>query len=108
MNFPSDEIVVLDMAGVRAVVKCENHSLISKLQEIGFIFDGENFIIEPLNDDKRKKVILDLIELNSLFSVGAGWSPAELLEYYVEKGIISKRYRTISWTNPDCYVIRDT
>lgn len=46
-----------------------------------------------------------LIGFGALFLDGRDWSPAELVGYYRELGLVSGLYRVITWRNPDDYFV---
>jgi hypothetical protein len=71
----------------------------------GFVEQGDDLIMPIQNADDRIKVLVRLIELGALFSAGRDWSPAELVEYYREQGLISGPYRVIEWTSPEQFLV---
>jgi hypothetical protein len=102
---PDDEVVVLELAGDSARAICPNKLARHALTSLGFAGLDEQ-MVRPINDDAdRKQLTTGLLALNAIFSGGPGWSPAELLGYYREQGIVTKPYRTIVWKGPRSFVI---
>ena len=107
MSYPDNEIIVLDIAGNQARLGSTKPDADAALQALGFVQQGEQWV-RPLADAaERESLVARLIELGALFSGGAGWSPAELLDMYREQGIIKGGYKTISWRGPDQFVITE-
>ncbi len=105
MPFPTEEIVVLDMAGDYARVRSAGLANEDTLKNLGFV-EGDGYMTVRLRSlDARIELTKKLMELDALFSVGPGWSPAELIEYYREQGLVSGAYRAISWKNPEHYQV---
>jgi hypothetical protein len=100
-----NKIVVQDIAGSKARLKTTNDSLKITLSKMGFLEEAEQLIRIVTDDGDRKALISSLIDMDALFSTGKDWSPAELVDYYYEQGIIKKPYKTISWRAPDDYFI---
>jgi transposase len=99
-----DYILINELAGSRIVAKCNNMQLIDFLTSLGFKNSG-TYYIKQVNEEERIKTIKILIKNGALFSEGRDWSPAELVLYYREKGIINEKFKSISWTNPKKYNI---
>lgn len=105
MSIIKDEIIVLDIAGVRARVACDKHESEVALRTLGFMWEGAQ-MVRPIIDDKdRQNLVRELINLNALFEGGRDWSPSELGDLYRDQGNISTGYRAITWTGPDKYLI---
>ena len=105
METLADEIVVVDIAGKRAVVSCGNPTRQRELLDLGFIQDGTNFTRKINDKSDRENISRELIKMDALFSSGNDWSPAELLELYREQGLITSVYRVIHWKGPGKYTI---
>lgn len=105
MKLPEDEIVVLDIAGRRAVVVRNGSGADPRLLRLGFGLQ-EGQLRRPISDSTdRERLVKDLISLGALFSSGRDLSPAELVEFYLEQGKLVTPYRRITWTAPDKYEI---
>ncbi|WP_426197403.1 hypothetical protein [Massilia sp. DWR3-1-1] len=105
MKSLTDEIVVIDIAGNRAVVICENRTKQMELVALGFTQDKINFLKKVNNKLERTDICRALVNMNSLFSSGNGWSPAQLLELYREQRLITTPYRVIHWKGSGEYTI---
>jgi hypothetical protein len=105
MNIHNDEIVVTDIAGAYARVHATSSVHKRNLVTIGFVEEGDVLVLLLRDERDRAEAIKMLIDLGALFSVGTGWSPAELVEHYREQGLISGSYRAIAWKNPEQYLI---
>lgn len=104
MKKPFEKIIVKEIAGKNLIIEVTSPALLSSVTKLGFIPDN-NFLSKPITNDLERQVLAkELIGLNALFSAGKDWSPAELMLYYKELGIISG-FQMISWKNPDTYVI---
>jgi hypothetical protein len=105
MKLPEGKIVVLDIAGKRAILVRDGSAEDPRLLQLGFTLH-EGQLQRPINDSAdREKLINDLIDLGALFSTGRDWSPAELVEFYREQGKVATSYLRITWTAPDQYEI---
>lgn len=105
MKLPEDEIIVMDIAGNQAVIACSNPSKTAALYELGFALKVDRLVHAIGDDEQCKSIVLKLLGLDALFSAGRDWSPAELLDFYREKGVIDGCYRVISWRGPGDYSI---
>ena len=105
---PSNETVVLDIAGNVARVWCDVVEAEQLLLALGFSREGDQLVRSISDDTDRRFVIWALIDMNSLFSGGRDWSPAELLSFYREQGLVDRDYRVITWTNPWTYSVVDS
>ena len=105
MWFPSDEIVVTDIAGDKARVHAANSVHKSKLIRIGFSGQADDLVRPVQSVDDRITVLMRLVELGALFSAGRDWSPEEVVKYYHEQGFINVSYRVIAWKNPEQFLI---
>jgi hypothetical protein len=103
---PNEEIVVLEIAGHRAVVACTKPSAEPALRALGFAAEGDALVHTLSDDASRIALIKDLIRLDAVFSEGRDWAPAELLGLYREQGVVTEPYRVIRWRNPSDYEIR--
>lgn len=107
MMLPEDEIVVLDLAGDYVRIFCKDPKYINSLLALGFHVDGDQLVKPIVEDAERQQLIHELIKLRAVFSAGRDWSPAELLDYYREQGIVRQSYRVIAWRGQDSFQIRD-
>jgi hypothetical protein len=107
MNSPKDEIVVLDIAGARAVATCGSPGVEASLTALGFTVQDDKLQRPIANVTDREKLVNALINLGALFASGRDWSPADVVGFYREQGAVKTGYRRISWTKPDQYVIVD-
>jgi hypothetical protein len=106
MTFPINEIIVLDIAGERALVHAANSSQRRNLKHIGFAEGDDDRMVMPLHDDDaRVRVMAKLIDLGALFSDGRDWCPAALVQYYHERSLINGPFRVITWRNPEDFFI---
>jgi len=104
--FPANELVVVDIAGSTARIQCDA-SKEDALRNLGFE-ETQGLWTKNIDDsDERVALVRELIEIGALFSEGRDWSPAELVQMYVEQGAVQGRYRTIRWLNPQNYQIVD-
>jgi hypothetical protein len=100
MSLLNDEIVVTDIAGSEARLSCGKVDKMQKLTGLGFVSDGDR-MVRPISDDAdRRAIIASLIQLDALFSGGAGWSPAELVGYYQDRKEITSPCRRVAWKSP--------
>ncbi len=105
MKMPENELVILDIAGNHARLQTDNMARETKLTTLGFVRDGGQ-LVRPIADDiDRKMLVQKLVEMDALFAAGRDWSPAELVDFYREEGIVAQGYRMITWKGPDAYVI---
>lgn len=105
MKYPNDEVIVVDVAGNRARLVVTDDHRVEALQVLGFERQEDQFVRVIEDDDDRRALIHALIKLDAVFSVGPGWSPSELLQYYVKQGEKFGAYRMISWSGQDSYSI---
>ena len=106
-EMPNSEIVVLDVAGARAIVKVDGSVDVSELTALGFIFTdhiGERKISDM---DDRARVVKELIALSAVFSGGRDWSPAEVVEFLRDQGRVNTKFRRIEWVGSDKYIISE-
>jgi hypothetical protein len=107
MDLPENEIVVLDIAGAYARVVCCNQGDEANLAKFGFVSENGQMVC-PISDvADRQKLVNALIALGALFSGGRDWSPAELVDFYREQGVIATGYRMITWKSPHQYIVID-
>ena len=105
MSYPDNSIVVLDIAGKRARVFCNDANKEAALLGAGFAKDGSVFVRSIQDDEDRKQLVLLLAAHQALFSAGKDWSPAELVAHYKERGLPLGNFRVISWYAPDRFSI---
>ena len=100
---PNEEVIVLDIAGNRAMIACERPSVEGALRGLGFLPEG-TYLVRGISDDADGKAVVQaLVPMGALFSSGKDWSPAELVELYRDQGVITTPYKIISWKSPDQY-----
>jgi hypothetical protein len=105
MKTPESSLVVLDIAGAQARLQTDSSEFEVMLAAYGFVRSGDQ-LVRPIADDiDRQDLVRKFIEMDALFAAGKDWSPAELVDYYRENGIILKSYRMIFWSTPDTYAI---
>ena len=102
---PENEIIVLDLAGNHARIACTSPVDISALNALGFQAEGDQLVKAVSGVAERQKLVHELIKLHAVFSVGKDWSPAELLQYYRQQGVVHESYRVISWKGQDNFQI---
>ncbi|MGG7604690.1 hypothetical protein [Massilia sp. BKSP1R2A-1] len=101
-----NEIIVLDIAGERALVHAANSFQRRELRRIGFAEGLDDRMVMPLHDDDaRVRVVVRLIDLGALFSDGRDWCPAALVHYYREQSLIKGSFRVITWRNPEEFFV---
>ena len=106
-DMPTNEVIVLALAGNSAKLFCTKSPIERDLKSLGFVMWEKCMERDIKDDSDRKQLTMQLITLGALFSGGWGWSPAELLGYYRDQGIITQPYRTIAWKNPNSYIIEN-
>lgn len=102
-----DEIVVLDIAGASARVACGKDEAEAALIALGFLHQGQQMVRKISDDGDRRNLVRALIGLKALFASGRDWSPADLVDFYREQGVILTGYRMITWENPNQYSVVD-
>jgi hypothetical protein len=108
MIMPKDAIVVSDIAGRRAVLKVAGSiKEAMPILSIGFEWDGDTLVRRIVDQADRQELIRKLISFKALFVGGEGWSPADLVEYYREKGLVTGTYLKIIWRSPEEYEITE-
>ncbi|MWP62728.1 hypothetical protein [Gilliamella sp. Pas-s25] len=102
---PQNEIIIVDMSENIKVLVTSNDKK-EKVKKIGFTDVDDSYMIYFVDDlqDKINK-IKELINEEALFSYGIGWSPSELMSYYIELGFNFNKYKIISWSNKSTYHI---
>ena len=100
-------IIIHDLAGSRIVAQCDDLKLQQILISLGFIKEQNDFLIKRIDtEEERIHIIKNLMQnYQVLFSDGRDWSPAELILYYRDQGIINGKIKIISWLNKDKYNI---
>lgn len=104
--FPANELVVVDIAGSTARIQCDE-SKEDELRNLGFEQVQGVWVKNIVDSDERIALISELIRIGAIFSEGRDWSPAELVQMYVEQGVVHGSYRTIRWLDPKNYQIVD-
>lgn len=105
MKYPDNKIIVLDVAGKRATIICEDKMNVDNLLSMGFRREGAYLVRAIADDADRQDTIRELVRMEALFSGGKDWSPAEVLDLYRDQGILESGYQVITWRSPDDYVI---
>jgi hypothetical protein len=100
-----DYIIVQELAGSRIAAECATAKSKALLMTLGFHDNGDFCVKQIENEEERIELIKAFIKIGALFSEGRDWSPAELLLYYREKGVLSEKFKSIAWSNPDTYHI---
>ena len=106
MKFPEDAVIVLDIAGSKARLAVTSEDVEADLGALGFRQDKDQFVRPVADDGDRRQLAHALVRLGAIFSVGPGWAPSELLEYYEKLGVKFGPYKLISWSGPDSFDIR--
>ena len=109
MLMPTGTIVVSEIAGKRALLKLNNSDggVIATLTSMGFVWDGPNLTKPIMDKTEREELVRKLILLKALFAGGPDWSPAQLVEYYREQGLVNGSFLRIAWKSPDEYLIAE-
>lgn len=105
MKSPENEIVVLDVAGKRAMIACGKSAEENHLLTLGFSYEGIYMVRAIADDVDRQNIVCELVRMGALFSSGRDWSPAEIVDLYREQGIVKTSYQVITWRNPDDYLV---
>lgn len=106
MKFPENAVIVLDIAGSKARLAVTLERVRADLEALGFHQDKGQFVRPVADDGDRRQLAHALVRLGAIFSVGPGWAPSELLEYYEKQGEKFGPYKLIAWTGPDSFDIR--
>jgi len=107
MKLPRSEIVVMDLAGNCARIYCDDAKSIERLAALGFHWEEGLFVKNIAEESERQYIANELVKSRAVFSAGRDWSPAELIAYYREQGIVREKYRVIAWTKKDVFEIRN-
>lgn len=81
-----------------------------RLAQLGFVMDEEQpseLMIQMPNREGVIQMISTLRDLGFAFSVGKGWGPAEIVEFYREQNLLVGDYKKISWRNSDEWTITE-
>lgn len=105
MKYPNNRMVVLDIAGQTAIIVCDNLTAETSLLALGFAPDNGRMFRKVADDSDRQLLVQSLIYLGALFSSGRDWSPAELVDFYHQQGIVTDNYQIIIWKGPDDYIV---
>lgn len=104
-KLPQNEIIIVEMSEnikilVTSIEKKEQAS------QMGFVEISHAYMSYSTNrlSDKISK-IKKLISLGALFSYGTGWSPSELMSYYIQQGYNFDKFKVIAWSNTSTYHI---
>ena len=106
---------------VRDEIAVQTHSeeVAAKLREMGFSFIGRGKqhgamsrrVIRKNEDHSHEKVaaaLQPLVDLGLAFSSGRNWCPLEVATHYRNEGMLSGTIRSICWTGPNRWHVRDT
>ena len=107
MNTPENELIVLDIAGNKASLQLNKDDPVLEqvLISLGFSHENEQLVRLIVDDKDRQKLVQKLIDMDAIFSSGRDWSPAALVEYYRDQGVVNQHYRIVSWNSPEHYRI---
>ena len=98
--------IVKDIAGNMAVVEAKDLAAQNELLALGFSKRDSVFEKPVGTIDDRATLVRQLIQLGAAFSTGKDWSPAELVEYLKELGLVTQSFKTISWKGPGQFEVR--
>lgn len=86
-------------------VKTTNADRIDELLKLGFSFDNSvsEYATTVMNDTEKATLFDQLRQLEVSFSAGREWSPSEVFEHLREQGLLSGKYKRISWSSPHKY-----
>ncbi len=100
-------ILIHELAGLRIVAQCKDLKLQQLLTSLGFIKEQNDFFIKKVNTEQQRIHIIKNLMQNYqvLFADGQDWSPAQLILYYRDQGIIDGKIKIISWLNQHKYKI---
>jgi len=105
MNSPKNSVIVKALAGTTASLEVTWDACPPDVSALGF-HEEDGCYVRPIRDDEdRRELAHALIELGALFSVGPGWAPSDLLEYYRMQGKGIGPFKSISWSSPDSFVV---
>lgn len=106
-KLPPDEIIIVNMSENITILVTSNQKK-EQVKQIGFS-EVNNFYMSYSIDGLSDKInkIRDLIRLGGLFSYGIGWSPSELISYYIAQGVTFNKYKIISWSDKSTYHITE-
>ncbi len=89
-------------------IKLCNDSDADKITELGaHRVDDKTIQIEYNGHDELAIVFSKLLDLGIAFSAGKDWAPSEIFEYLRGKGLISGKYKKISWSGPGLYSVNE-
>ena len=91
-------------------MKTHEDSIIEFLFDLGFhkkeIFDDQSTM--TVRDDQEKgELFMKLRDKDICFSRGREWNPAEVSEWLRDENLVSGKFKSIAWKNPDEFIIRD-
>ena len=76
LSDPENEIIVLDIAGGRALLRCGRRIAETQLSKMGFMRE-DGHLVRIINDPSdRANLVSALVEMGALFSAGPGWEPS--------------------------------
>lgn len=100
-------ILIHELAGSRILAQCDDVKLQQVLIALGFIKEQNDFLIKKVDTEQQRIHIIKNLMQNYqvLFADGQDWSPAQLILYYRDQGIINGKINIISWQNQHKYKI---
>ena len=100
-------ILIHELAGSRILAQCDDVKLQQLLIALGFIKEQNDFFIKKVDTEQQRIHIIKNLMQNYqvLFADGQDWSPAQLILYYRDQGIIDGKIKIISWLNQHKYKI---
>lgn len=107
MLMPSKIIIVSELASKQAVLKVNAPEARTLSLMVSLGFDQVDGVFKrPITDQTdRHHLISALIEAGALFVGGPGWSPAEVVGYLREQGLLNENFKRIVWKSPQEYLI---
>lgn len=99
MSTPS---FVSDASSSKVVVKDATPDVAAVLGGLGSTPQETSslFAINVADDRSKAEVFRQLQSIGVCFAAGADWSPAEVLEYLRDFGMLCGKYRCIAWRVP--------
>lgn len=98
----------VDYSGQFISIKAAKISQFKSLHKLGFRFYlFNNFKLNIQSEDQKIFIFQKLNDMHICFSSGKEWNPSEVFEYYRNKGLLNGKYRQLSWTDKNKYVITE-
>jgi hypothetical protein len=105
MQLPDNAVIVHDLAGASARLEMTQGGPSGELAALGFQMEDGRHVRPIRHEQDRRTLAHALVGLGALFSVGPGWTPSDLLEYYRTQGEEIGTFKSISWTGPNAFLI---